>query len=369
MKHLFLAFILICSTYSFGQKTNFPISVSEKIAGKNLQNDLDIKGTEYTFPNKIHKVFLDTVSGFWTIQLRGTSKNGKWLNNTGHVLQYNPNEQKLIWNKKINYLTSELLQDNNVMIHTVGNKSSYLDIYTGKELWKAKNSIYHIDPINRIGIGYKSKNNLEGIAFMGHRQINFGNPFIAAFDRETGDQIFLSIMDEKKDPILSSQLMGDKILLTFKDRLEKYSKKTGEFIMARIFQKNEFGELKSFIENHAFIVNENDEFINLRQTDTTKIFVLTNKGSVLAMDDKFNNITNTIKQEDLNFCYLETENYKFIAKYNGNEDGYRTWLIDNSGKKIAEMEVSSAAFLINKTLYDLQKDKLVAINLEGIIEQ
>jgi len=477
---------------------------------------------EYAFPDKIHKTFLDTVSGFLTVQLRGTSKNEKWQNNTGHILQYDISEQKLMWSKKISYLTSELLQAENVMIYMVhnkfGSKSSSLDIYTGKELWKSNHTVYHIDPINRIGVGYKpqigfnSKNKMEGIdlhngntlwkmnlnreygwndafhindstlivvasglhsinilngdgwdyetitgtkdyantvganvagvalglltgtfvittgydivsdlvsnvlmddldfyfaskeelvridkqtgeiiwkqplpknltgkstifiedgrifminqgiAFMGNRRINFGGPFIAAFDRETGKQIFMAAMGEKKDPILSYRLAENEIYLVSKDKLTKYTKETGQFIMEKTFHKNELGELKHFIGDQVFIANENDEFVSLPQTDTTKIFVLTNKGNVLVMDNQLE-ITSTIEQKEPNICFLETGKYKFIAK--GKD--YKTWIIDNSGKKIAEIEASSAAFLIDKILYDKQQNKLIAINLEEII--
>ena len=530
MKHILLAFILICSTYSFGQKTNFQISIHEKSVGKNLQNNSEIKGTEYIFPNRIHEAFLDAASGFLTVQLRGVSKGDKWLNNTGHILQYDLNEQKLMWSKKIAYQTSRLQQFENVMIYTVGNKSSYLDIHTGKELWQTKNNIYHIDPFNRIGIGYKShiggyksKNELEGIdldngdvlwkidlnreygwndtfydndstlivvaaglhsinvingdgwdyeaitgrkdysgtvaanvvgvalglltgtfvvttgydlvhglvsnvlvddlyfyfstkeelvkidkqtgeiiweqafpkdltskssifennnkifminegiAFMGNQQIDFGKPFIAAFDRETGEQAFLSTIEGKREPIRSFLLMENEILLMFKDRLAKYSKETGKFIMERNFHKNDFGEngnqttfrgseLKSFVGNQTFIVNENDKFICLPQTDTNKIFVLTNKGTVLILNNQLD-ITNTIESEELNISYLETENHKFIVK----DKDSKTWIIDNSGEKIAEIEASSNAFLIDKILYNTQQDRFIAIDLEGII--
>ncbi|MDR0232090.1 MAG: PQQ-like beta-propeller repeat protein [Dysgonamonadaceae bacterium] len=527
MKHLLLALALVCSTYSFGQKTNLPISVSAKIAGKNLQNEQDIIGTEYAFPDIIYKTFLDTVSGLLTVQLRGTSKNEKWLNNTGHILQYDLNEQKLMWSKKIAYLTSELLQAENVMIYMVhnkfGSKSSSLDIYTGKELWKSNHTIYHIDPINRIGVGYKpnigfnSKNKLEGIdldngnalwkmnlnreygwndafhindstlivvasglhsinilngdgwdyeaitgvkdytgtvaaaaiglaaglltgtfliptgydlvsdlgsnvlmddldfyfsskeklvridkqtgeiiweqplpkdltgkstifieddrifminegiAFVGNRQVSFGGPFIAAFDRETGKQIFMATTGVKKDPILSYQLTGNEILLAFKDRLTKYTKETGQFIMERNFHKNEFGELKYFIGNQAFVVNENDEFVSLSQTDTTKIFVLTNKDNVLVLNNQLD-ITHTIAQKDLNICYLKTEKSKFITKDEGDNNEYKTWIIDNSGKKIAEIETSPSSFLIDKILYNQQKNKFIVIDLAEVID-
>ncbi|NPA35698.1 MAG: PQQ-binding-like beta-propeller repeat protein, partial [Chlorobi bacterium] len=156
MKTLCLTILILFSIQSFSQKNNdVKVLINEKVLGKNLLTSSEINGLEYVFPNRIHKTYLDTTSGFLTVQLRGLSKNDKWLKNKGYILLYDLNEKKLKWNKKVNFQTSYLQQFNNTMIFTVANKSYLLDINTGNELWEVKNNIVFADPDYNIGIGYR----------------------------------------------------------------------------------------------------------------------------------------------------------------------------------------------------------------------
>lgn len=169
MRTVFLGLILLISITSFSQKKKMHVVSNEKVLGKNLLTNSEILGLQYTFPGRIHKTYLDTTSGLLTVQLRGVSKNGKWLKNTGKILQYSLGKNEVMWSKKIAYQVSSLQQFSNTMIFTAGNKSSCLDINTGNKLWNVKNDIYFVDPIDNIGIGYRFKtfagytNELEGI--------------------------------------------------------------------------------------------------------------------------------------------------------------------------------------------------------------
>ncbi len=169
MRTIFLGLILLISITSFSQKKKMQVLSAERVLGKNLLTNSEIRGLQYTFPDRIHKTYLDTISGLLTVQLRGVSKNGKWLKNTGKILQYSLNNKEVKWSKKIAYQVSSVQQFSNTMIFTAGNKSYCLDINTGNKLWDVKNDIYFVDPIYNIGIGYKFKtfagytNELEGI--------------------------------------------------------------------------------------------------------------------------------------------------------------------------------------------------------------
>ncbi len=501
---------------SFSQKNDLQVKSNEKVLGKNLLNNSEIRGFEYVFPDRIEKTYLDTISGSLTVQLRGISKNGKYLDNFGNILLYDLKGKKLKWSKKIAYQASSLQQFSNTMIYTVGNKSKCLDVNTGNELWEVKNNIYYVDPIDNIGIGYRFKNltgysnELEGIdlkngtviwkrelnreygwndvfyvndstmivvaaglhavninngsgwdyntitgkkdytetvvtnavgviagiltgtgviatghnlvrdivsnrlidsshiyfaskehlakvdkqtgkviwesqlpsdltskssifmndslvlmvnkgfAFMGQRQLDFGKPFIAAFDNQTGKQKYLSIINEKKDPILGFHILNKEYYLVFKNRIAKYSLETGNLIKEMSFPEEEHGELKNFIGNHVYLTNESGDFSNLRQSDTTKVFVFTNKDKILSIDNQLN-VAEIIDFENLNLYYLQTKNHKFLAK-----DGL-TWIINNAGQKVAEIDATSKAVLIGTTLYDKKNDSFLAIDLTEII--
>ena len=516
MRKIILGLLLLFTITGFSQKSQIQVLSSERIFGKSLIDSSVIKGFEYVFPDRIHETFLDTITGFLTVQLRGLSKNGKWLNNTGDIVQYDIKNKKVLWSKKIAYQLSNLQQFSNTMIYTVGNKSSCLDINSGNELWEVKNNIYFVDPIDKIGIGYKYKsstgysNELEGIdlrngdaiwkrnlnrefgwndvfytndstmivvaaglhsiniktgkgwdyntitgkkdytetavlnavgiaagiltgsflmstghnlvrdlvsntivdssniyfaskeqlakiekqsgeivwsstfsndlaskstifmndsvifminrgmAFMGNRQLEFGKPFFAAFDRQTGKQKFFSLIKVKDGPILNFQKHGKEIFFVFKNRVLKYSLETGNMNAEKEFPKESYGELKYFIGDQVFIKTQSGDLINLPQSDSTKVFLFTNQGKTLSIDSDLN-ISKTFLYEDLCLYYWRTKKYKLIAKEN------KTLIVDNEGKSIAEIDVSSNAFMIGSTLYDTKDKTFLSIDLGNML--
>jgi outer membrane protein assembly factor BamB len=517
MRKILFGLSLLITLTGFSQKNQIQVLSNEKILGKSLVDSSIIKGFEYVFSDRIHETFLDTTTGFLTAQLRGLSKNGKWLNNTGNIVQYDIKNQKVLWSKKIAYQSSNLQQFSKTMIYTVANKSYCLDINTGNELWDVKNNIYFVDPIDNIGIGYKFKsstgysNELEGIglkngnvvwkrdlnreygwndvfytndstmivvaaglhainiktgkgwdyntitgkkdytgtaaanalgvaaglltgtfvmstghnlvrdlvsntitdssniyfaskeqlvkidkqsgeivwkfpfsndlaskssifmndsiifminkgmAFMGYRQLDFGKPFFAAFDRQSGKQIFFSLINAKNDPILSYQIQNREIFLAFKNRIAKYSMETGNMITEKDFPKDNFGEIKYFVGNQVFITNQNGDLMSLPQSDSTKVFVFTSQSKILSIDSELN-ISKTIEYNDLSIYYLRTKDFKFIAK------DKKTLIVNNAGKRIAEIDATSNAFMISNTLYDTIDKSFITIDLSEMIK-
>lgn len=517
MRQIILVFSLLITITGFSQKNQLQVLSTEKVLGKSLVDSSVIKGFEYVFSDRIHETFLDTTTGFLTAQLRGLSKNGKWLSNTGKIVQYDIKNQKVLWSKKIAYQSSNLQQFSNTMIYTVANKSYCLDINTGNELWKVKNNIYFVDPIDNIGVGYKFKsstgysNELEGIdlkngnivwqrdlnreygwndvfytndstmivvaaglhainiktgkgwdyntitgkkdysgtaaanavgvvaglltgtfvmstghnlvrdlvsnalldssyiyfasreqlvkidkqsgeivwkfsipndlaskssifmndsvvfminkgiAFMGNRQLDFGKPFFAAFNRQSGKQIFFSLMNIKDGPILSYQILDGEIFLVFKNRIAKYSMETGNMMAEKDFPKDSHGELKYFVGNQVFIKNQNGDLMSLPESDSTKVFVFTSQGKTLSVDSELN-ISKIIEYDDLSIYYLRTKDLKFIAK------DKKTLIINNAGQKIADIDATSNAFMIGNTLYDAQDKSFIKIELSEIIK-
>lgn len=201
----------------------------------------------------------------------------------------------------------------------------------------------------------------KGYAFMGYRQLDFGQPFIAAFDRQTGDQKYLSLINGKKDPILGFHILNDEFYLVFKNRIAKYSKSTGALVTEKQFPEEDVGELRYFVGNQVFVRNKNDDLISLPQTDATKIFVLTNQGRTLEIDNHLK-VVNAIENEELSIYYIRAKNYKFIAKDN------KTLIINSEGKRVAEVKATSEAFLFGTTLYDKQNKKFYAIDLKDLID-
>lgn len=121
---------------------------------------------------------------------------------------------------------------------------------------------------------------------MGYRHLDFGTPFIAAFDKETGKRKFFSIINTKKDPILGFQIHYDTIYIVFKERISKYSIIDGTQIYKKTYNTEETGELMYFVGNHVYIKSKDSTLTSLPLLDTNKIYVFTNTGKTLVLDNQ-----------------------------------------------------------------------------------
>jgi hypothetical protein len=83
-----LCCLLLISVTVFSQKSELQVKTTEKIVGKNLVNNSEIKGVEYIFPDKIHDYFVDETTNYLTVQLREFNIGGRKHNTTGNILQY-----------------------------------------------------------------------------------------------------------------------------------------------------------------------------------------------------------------------------------------------------------------------------------------
>lgn len=157
-KILGLLSLIFLSVVCFAQSDEIQIGKNEIEIGKLFSNNSSIKGNQYSFPDRIHRYFLDTISSIISVQLRGVSRNGKWLDNTGDLIIYDLKSNRVKWTKSINYQSGGILQFHNCIIQHIPGKSFCLSIDNGEKLWKVKNSIYYVDKINRVGLGYSFSN-------------------------------------------------------------------------------------------------------------------------------------------------------------------------------------------------------------------
>lgn len=137
--------------------------------GRNHITNKPLEAVEYNFPKRVHDFHFDTTNQLLTVNLRGLSKNGKWLDNKGIILRYDLRTDSILWYKKITYQKESIDQYGGVTIHSSRNKKSHsIDNYTGEQLWEIKNNLLFGDTKYGIGIGYKinsriNENTLEGI--------------------------------------------------------------------------------------------------------------------------------------------------------------------------------------------------------------
>ena len=532
MKKTFIATgLFLFAILSFAQTSEIMVFTNEKPIGRIMTTQEEIKTKEYIFPERKIRSYIDTTLKTITIQLRGVSDNGKFMLNRGNIIYYDLSGQKVKWTKKITYTTSNLQQFGSAIIFTTEGANFRLNNENGKNLWKAKNDIYFVDPVADIGVGYSLKytrgygNALEGIdlktgktiwqrelnreygwnsafrindsewmivaaglhtinnndgtgwsyhaatgginytlasvlltgtgptivhrggirnhdsnaysddnigtymfvtkhnlvwdiasnvysdstgyyfaskeiiarinknngeivwinqfpndlaskssvfvkddqvfminygyAFRRINPISYGTPFFAAFDKETGKQIFLSTINTTKNPILDFIIEDDILLLVFKDRIMKYS---GGQILEKPINEKEFGELISFVGNRAYIDGENSSITSLIHTDISKNYIITNTNKILIVDDNLN-IIGDGDVSQLYVAHLRIGNYVFVTKDN------QTFILDSNDNKVAEIDIALKPILIGNKIYSVQENSFFEIDADNLIER
>jgi hypothetical protein len=168
MKLILATLFFLLTVVSVYAQSDLQIVHDQKVLGKNLQNNSDISGVAYVFPERIEHFYIDTLSNLMTVQLRGVTKNEKYLNNSGNVLVYDLVNKNVKWSQKMNYSQDNILQRKDMMIRISRLKSYCINVENGENKWDIQNQINYIDTRQNIGIGYKSTafagfNTLEGI--------------------------------------------------------------------------------------------------------------------------------------------------------------------------------------------------------------
>lgn len=258
-------------------------------------------------------------------------------------------------------IVSNTIMDTSYIYFSSKEQLVKIDIHTGEIIWKypfpndlpSKSSIFINDSlIFMINMGY---------AFMGNNQIIYGKPFIAAFDNQTGEKKYLTLIKNNEEPILNFKVLNNDLYLIFKNKISKYSQETGCLIIEKKFEEEKFGELICNVEKMKYISNPNYEFVNLEQLDSTKVFVYTTKGEILSIDHQLD-IIKAIELSDLSICSLDINNYAFFVK----DD--KTIIVNNEGKVVAEIDVSYNLIVIKNKLYANKDNKFVIIDLKDIIK-
>ncbi len=231
--------------------------------------------------------------------------------------------------------------------------------YDGNEIWNSpfpkrkgsKSSIFIKDSLIYV-VNY-------GCAYSGYQRIDFGTPFIAAYNKYSGKQIYFSERKDEMESIVDFLSGENTIVLLLEDHLVIYSLESGTLIYEKEIPLKKNGELFGFVANE-FDIESDSVYLSLGQNDPSKLYVLTFKDKILKINADFE-IDSIIDAGKLFFRYLYTDKYRFVFR---NKE---TLIINNENKRIAVLQASRNAILSGDKLYDRRGKSLLEIDLSGII--
>jgi outer membrane protein assembly factor BamB len=257
-------------------------------------------------------------------------------------------------------ISSNALVESAFIYHASREQIVKLNKETGKIIWRhtlpidmiSKSSIFTDDRMVYL-VNY-------GYAFKGSQQLKYGKPFIAAFYKKTGEVKYLSTIRSANDPILGYQEIDNELFLLFPNAIVKYNLTDGVLIFEKALPQNYSGKLKSFANNDVLVANKNSYFISPYQSHSTDLHITTHQGGIISFDDEIN-ITRTADYKDIGTRFLRYNDNDIIRSLG------KTFIINKEGKIIAELNVSSNAFLIDGVLFDKREKSFVAIDLKNVM--
>jgi hypothetical protein len=135
--------------------------------------------------------------------------------------------------------------------------------------------------------------------------------------------------------------------------------KSGSELWEQNYKTDSLGELTQFAGKDMYLETDST-FTNLYASDSTKVYVYTNKNNLMVLDSNLKPIK-TIPQRDIFYCYLETKGYKFLENEN------MTVVIDPSGNEVAELSLSGNVQLRGNRLFEAEGNSLVELNIDQLL--
>ncbi len=260
----------------------------------------------------------------------------------------------------ITELVSNVFIDSSYIYFSSAEQLAKVDIKSGKTAWiypfrkkLAGKSVVFCDEDKVYMIN-------KAYGFTGYRKQPYGKPFIAAFDKKNGKEYYFSTIGEKNNPINDVFVENGEICLIFKDRAARYSQTTGSLISEKVFDNGELGMLNFFIGKQVFVKNNYGEYVSLSETDSSNVYIFTTEGKILSVD-KFFNISEVRDIDDLYVLYLKKENFGFIANKSS------TYIINEKGEKIAELNADSDSFISGNIFYSIFNKSIFTVDLSKIL--
>jgi hypothetical protein len=102
-------------------------------------------------------------------------------------------------------------------------------------------------------------------------------------------------------------------------------------------------------------------FNNVYMSDSTKIYLYTDKGSLLVLNCMLRPVR-TIPLGDIFYCYLEKGGYRFL------ENGNTTVVIDSAGKRVAELNINANVQLKGNRLYEVEANSLIELDVSSLFK-
>ena len=233
---------------------------------------------------------------------------------------------------------------------------------TGKAMWsralpkrEAGNAALKVQGDTLIMLNYAF--GLQG----GHKMKAVGRPFVAAFNKATGEQLYLRYLTEdSKAMVEGSHIGASSAFLMVADRMA-YKPFADSTMTVRPWNTKAYGELGWLPSDTVYTFRQNDEDLTPLFSNDSVCVVQTSKGLLKVVDRQLN-IVDDYQAGNLYFKFIPCGSCLVVYnKIVGKDSDY--WIIRRDGTGVAHIDVPVNKMLSrDNTLYILSSDKIFTVD-------
>jgi hypothetical protein len=198
----------------------------------------------------------------------------------------------------------------------------------------------------------------RGYAYFNGRQVDYGTPFFAAFDKQSGKQIFMQETGKKKEQVMDYEVRNDELLLIFRDRLAKYNMKDGSPGLEKSYSGDTSGIFVSLAGSQVFYKSDSG-YSPVTAIDTTRYILVTNKNKIIMFNNDLEP-ESFFNDDDLYVLFAQKGQFRFLNR----EDITR--VINIKGEEVAELSATSNALIIGTKLYEVRDKSYIETDLSEL---
>jgi hypothetical protein len=251
-------------------------------------------------------------------------------------------------------ISSNILYHDDVFYFAAKDKISCHTL-DGKALWKTdldqkKTSKSHLfregNIIYMLNSGYATKYG---------RPAALGNPYVAAFDAESGAQLFLKEWEERKNYVSDYLIEGNELYMLYQDRVDIQRLSPEGLKQKYIARIDQDAKMSSFVTDEIFI--KQDSSYLQASLDRDHFYIFTEKAEIIRFSNDFES-SEKVDMHLLYKNYLQTEAYMFL----GNKSETRI-LERGTGREVARCDAPINSMRYDNKLYYAKDNKLCEIDI------
>lgn len=263
--------------------------------------------------------------------------------------------------ERITELCSNVILSDSVLYWASREEIAAFDSIDGHVLWKtrlpekagSRSNIFETDTsifvINR------------GVAVFLNRYIEYGRPFLAAYEKTTGRISMLQVVDQRRCRIMDYAFHEDSVLLALEDRIAVHDLNSGKLQRETQIDTVAVGRIL-WEDNGRYCLYDSVkgrfEFVSRGLDDWT---LRTDKDNLL----RWNILRDEIRTIPVDSCWIQRDRYDNLLLVGL---GDKSCLIDDNGYKYAELNLP-ATRLRGTTMYSYTEEGLAKVDLKPLLDR